>query len=320
MSAPNIPEKVKPGRTRIGWIGTGIMGAPMAGHLLGAGYELRTFNRTETKAGPLLRRGATWCPSPEDVAAESDVVFLIVSYPTDVRRVLLGDGNTDDGVFAHLRPGAIVVDMTTSSPTLARELAQTAAGRGIDFLDAPVSGGDLGARHGTLSIMVGGSHDALERIRPVLELMGKTIVHHGGSGSGQDAKMVNQILIAGNMIGLCEALLYAAKAGLDPEKMLTSVSTGAAGSWSLSHLAPRILRGDFAPGFLVEHFLKDMGIVLAEADRMGLALPGLALIRQLYTVVAANGMARDGTQSLWKALRILNGMDPNTAFSAETAV
>lgn len=283
---------------RIGWIGTGVMGRSMAGHLLAAGCELSVFNRTKSKADDLLARGASWCGGAAEVARRSDVVFTMLGYPDDVRQVVLGE----DGVLAGLPAGGIVVDCTTSSPSLAVEIHDAARARGVAALDAPVSGGDVGARNGALSIMVGGDAAAFERVRPLFDAMGKTVVLQGPPGSGQHAKMVNQILIAAGMIALCEGLLYARTSGLDPRRVLESVSGGAAGSWSLSNYGPRILRGDFAPGFYVEHFLKDLGIALDEANRMKLRLPGLALARQLYAALAEQGGARLGTHALIKVL------------------
>jgi len=283
---------------RLGWIGLGVMGGSMCTHLLRAGYPLTVHTRTRAKAAAQLAAGAAWADSPRAVALASDVVFTMVGFPRDVRDVVLGE----NGVLAGLRAGGILVDMTTSEPSLAVELAEAARAGGAWAVDAPVSGGDVGAREARLSIMVGGNADALAVVRPGLEALGRTIVHHGGPGSGQHAKLVNQILIASNMIGVCEGLLYAQRAGLDPERVLASVSGGAAGSWSLANLAPRMLAGDFAPGFYVEHFVKDMEIALREAERMKLALSGLALAKQLYERLVALGHARSGTQALVLAL------------------
>ena len=293
------------GKARIGWIGTGVMGRSMCGHLLAAGYPVVVYNRSADKAAPLVARGARLAGSPREVAEGSDVVISIVGYPADVREVTLGER----GSLGGCRPGMTLVDMTTSEPSLAREIAEAAAARGVHSIDAPVSGGDLGAREARLSIMVGGEASAVEALRPLFEVMGKTVVHQGPPGSGQHAKMANQILIAANMVGVCEALLYAHKSGLDASKLLQSVTVGAAGSWSLSNLAPKMLAGDFAPGFYVEHFLKDLGIALAESRRMDLALPGLALAEQLYRAVAARGLKRDGTQALIAALAALSAID-----------
>ena len=295
----------EPGTTRVGWIGTGVMGLSMCGHVLDAGYDVTVHNRTRDRAQPLLERGATWADTPGAVAAASDVVCSIVGYPGDVREVLLGD----DGALGGAAAGSVLVDLTTSEPSLAVEIAAAAAARGDASVDAPVSGGDVGARNATLSIMVGGDEEAVERVRPLFETFGKTIVRQGGPGAGQHTKMVNQTLIAGAMIGVCEALLYAYRAGLDLETVLSSVEPGAAGSWSLTNYAPRMLKGDFEPGFVVEHFVKDMGIALAEARRMNLSLPGLALVQQLYVVLMAQGQGRKGTQSLILALASLANVD-----------
>ncbi len=294
-----------PGRTRIAWIGTGVMGAAMCARMLRAGYAAAVFNRTRSKAEPLLAAGAHWAESPQAAAAASDVVFSIVGHPADVRQVILGP----NGALTGCRPGCILVDMTTSEPALAVKIAAAAADAGVCAIDAPVSGGDVGARDGTLSIMIGGDAAAVERLRPCWQTLGKTFVRHGGPGAGQHAKMANQILIAGNMIGVCEGLLYAYKAGLDLDAVLKSVAGGAAGSWSLSNLGPRIIANRFEPGFFVEHFVKDLGIALAEAKRMGLQLPGLALAQQLYLATAAHGYGRAGTHALQLALSQLSRVD-----------
>ncbi|MEN6405486.1 MAG: NAD(P)-dependent oxidoreductase [Thermoguttaceae bacterium] len=296
---------VVPGETRLGWIGVGVMGASMCGHLISAGFAVSVHNRTRSKAEPLLARGARWADSPKTVAQQSDVVFSIVGYPDDVRSVTLGP----DGVLAGARPGMIVVDMTTSRPSLAVEIAEAAACQGVVSLDAPVSGGDIGAREASLSIMIGGDRASAASLRPCWQAMGKTIVHQGGPGTGQHAKLVNQILIAGNMVGLCEALLYGYRSGLDLTTVIESVASGAAGSWSLSNLGPRIVANRFEPGFFVEHFIKDMGIALDEARRLGLCLPGLALANQLYVAVQSQGHGRDGTQALELALARMSGVD-----------
>ena len=287
---------------RIGWIGTGVMGASMCGHLLAAGHPVTLTTRTRGKAGALLDAGAVWADSPAAVAAASDVVFVMVGYPSDVEAVVLGP----DGALAALQPGAVLVDMTTSRPALAVEIAARASASGVAALDAPVSGGDVGARNGTLSIMVGGDADALVRVHPLLERMGSTIVHQGAAGTGQHTKLTNQIVVAGNLIAVCEALLYATRAGLDVESVLASISGGAASSWALTNLAPRIVAGDYAPGFFVDHFVKDMAIVLDEAARLQLVLPGLALVHQLAVELQAQGHGRDGTQSLILALEALS--------------
>ncbi|HXE80541.1 MAG TPA: NAD(P)-dependent oxidoreductase [Vicinamibacterales bacterium] len=283
---------------RVAWIGTGVMGLPMCGHLLAAGARVTVFNRTKSRAEPLLARGAVWADSPADAARDADVVFTMVGYPADVREVYFGA----KGVLAGVRAGTVLVDMTTTEPALAVEIARAAAEKGATALDAPVSGGDVGARNATLSIMVGGDAAALERVRPLLAAMGKTIVHEGPAGSGQHTKMCNQIVIAGTMIGVCESLLYARRAGLDLERMLQSIRGGAAGCWTLDNLAPRVLQDDFAPGFMIEHFVKDMGIALDEAARMQLPLPGLAVVRQLYLAAEAQGDGRAGTHALFRVL------------------
>lgn len=294
---------------RIGWIGTGVMGRSMAGHLLAAGHELTVFNRTREKASDLLSRGGRWAESPAAAARASEIVFTMVGYPHDVREVILGD----EGALAGMKSGDVIVDCTTSSPALAMEIAMAAKARGVTSLDAPVSGGDIGARNAALSIMVGGDAVAFERVRPLLEKLGKTIVLQGGPGSGQHTKMVNQILIAAGMVAVCEGIVYARTAGLDPQRVLESVSGGAAGSWSLANYGPRILKGDFAPGFYVEHFLKDMRIALDEADRMKLCLPGLAQAKQLYTMLAAMGGEKNGTHALIKVLEAMcNRPGPGT--------
>ncbi len=288
---------------RIGWIGTGVMGQSMVRQLLGAGYAVTVTTRTASKADALLGEGATWADNAHEIAATCDVVCTMLGYPTDVRSVFLGP----DGLFA-AEPCAttLAIDFTTSEPSLASGIHDAGKARGIAVLDAPVSGGDVGAQNGTLSIMVGGDRSAFDRAQPIFDVLGSTIVLQGEAGSGQHTKMVNQTLIATNMIGVCEALLYAERAGLNPKRVLESVKSGAAGSWSLSNLAPRILDGDFAPGFFVEHFIKDLGIALGEAERMQVALPGLALAKQLYEAVRAQGNARAGTQALYLALKRLN--------------
>lgn len=279
----------------IAWIGTGVMGASMASHLLAAGHRLRVFTRSKSRAQALLDRGARWTRSPAEAADGADLAVSIVGLPEDVEAVHLGDR----GTLAAPRPPRRVIDMTTSSPALAVRLAEVARTRGVGSLDAPVSGGDVGARQATLSIMVGGERGDFDAVKPVLARMGKTIVHQGPAGRGQHAKMVNQILIAGTMMGLCEGLRYAERAGLDAATVLESVAVGAAGSWSLQNLAPRILRGDFAPGFRIDHFLKDLRIALDEANRLGLDLPGLALARRLYEGALAQGLGDRGTQGLY---------------------
>jgi 3-hydroxyisobutyrate dehydrogenase len=297
--------EISPQQTRIGWIGTGVMGRSMCGHLLSAGYNVTLFTRTKSKASALLEKGARWADSPRDVAAASDVVISIVGLPDDVRSVLLGS----DGALAGCKPGNVLVDMTTSQPSLAVEIAERAAERGVTSIDAPVSGGDVGARNATLSIMIGGDAPTVAALEPIWKSVGSKWVLQGGPGAGQHTKMVNQTLIATGMIGVCEGLLYGYKAGLDLEKVLESVASGAAGSWSLSNYGPRIMANNFDPGFFVTHFLKDMRIALEEARRLRLALPGLALAEQFYQALSAQGHGNQGTHSLMLALSQLSGID-----------
>ena len=296
--------KAEPGKTRIGWIGTGVMGRWMCQHLLSKGYTATVYNRSRDKARPLLDAGAAWADSPREVAERADVVFAIVGFPKDVREVFLGE----HGALAGSKKGSVLIDMTTSEPSLAREIYDAAKKKGVASVDAPVSGGDVGAKNAALSIMVGGDADAALAVKPLLECMGKTIVHQGPAGAGQHTKMVNQVLIASNMIGVCEALLYGFKAGLDLKTVLQSVGGGAAASWSLNNLGPRIIDRNFEPGFFVEHFIKDMGIALDEARHMGIVLPGLALANQLYLAVKAQGYARKGTHALMLALEQLSNI------------
>ncbi len=300
-----------PSETTVAFIGTGVMGLPMAEHLLDAGYPLVAFNRTPSRARPLVDRGATLADSPGDAAAAAHFVVTMVGYPTDVENVYLGQG----GIVERAREGAVLVDMTTSSPTLAARIAKAAAARGVHALDAPVSGGDIGARNATLSIMAGGDADAFARVEPLLKVMGTNISLQGAAGAGQHTKMANQIAIAGSMLGTVESLIYAERAGLDPQSVLIAISSGAASSWSLNNLAPRILAGDFAPGFYVKHFVKDMSIALTMASDMKLDLPGLACAKRLYQHLELNGGANLGTQALWllyasDAARIRFGINP----------
>lgn len=296
---------ISPSKTRIGWIGTGVMGSSMCGHLLAKGFAATVYNRSKAKAEPLLAKGAAWADSPKAVAEQSDVIFAIVGFPSDVRCVMLGE----DGALAGCKEGNILVDMTTSEPSLAVEIYEEGQQQGVHSVDAPVSGGDVGAKEARLSIMIGGDQAVVQALQPCWEAMGKTMIHQGGAGAGQHTKMVNQILIASNMVGVCEALLYGFKAGLDLKVVLESVSTGAAGSWSLANLGPRIMNNNFDPGFFVEHFIKDMGIALDESKRMGLCMPGLALAHQLYISLKAQGHGRDGTHALELALARMAGID-----------
>lgn len=280
----------------IAFIGTGVMGRSMAGHLLKAGYSVNVYNRTKSKTDDLVAAGAVWCETPGAAANGADIVITIVGFPKDVEEVYLGEA----GILSNAKPGSLIIDMTTSSPTLAKKIAEAAKEKGIGCLDAPVSGGDLGAREARLSIMVGGSQADFDRALPLFEVMGKNIQLQGPAGSGQFTKMVNQIAIASGMLGITEAMAYAKKSGLDPFQVLKSIETGAAGSWSLSNLSPRALKGDFAPGFFVKHFIKDMRIAIESADEMGLALPGLKLAKSLYDKLAAAGGEDHGTQALLK--------------------
>ena len=277
----------------IGFIGLGIMGQSMAGHLLAGGFGLNVYNRTKSKADGLVSRGATWFDTPGEVAAHSDLVITIVGFPSDVEEVYLGP----QGIIAHAK-NAILVDMTTSSPSLARDIAQEAAKKGLGALDAPVSGGDVGARDAKLTIMVGGTQEVFDQALPVLRLMGTSIILQGGAGMGQHTKMCNQIVIASNIMGVAEGLAYAKKVGLDPSTVLQSIGGGAASGFQLNVLGTRMIAGDYAPGFYIEHFIKDLTIALAEAKKLDLDLPGLSQAKKLYDQMVAKGLGRDGTQGL----------------------
>lgn len=282
--------------TVIGFIGTGVMGKSMAGHLLDAGYQLTVYTRTKEKAADLLEKGAVWSATPREVARKADVIFTIVGYPSDVEEIYLGE----DGLIANGKQGSYLIDMTTSTPSLAKKIYEQAKEKGMNAIDAPVSGGDVGAREAKLAIMVGGDNEAFLKVEPLLNILGTNIVHQGVAGAGQHTKMCNQIAIASNMIGVSEAIIYAQKAGLDPETVLKSISTGAAGSWSLSNLAPRMINGNFEPGFYIKHFIKDMKIALDEAKRMDMEVPGLSLALSLYEQLAGKGEENSGTQALYK--------------------
>ena len=290
--------------TRVGWIGIGVMGRSMCGHLQKAGYPVSVYTRTREKAVELLAGGASWCATPGEVARCSDVIFTMVGFPSDVEQVYLAE----DGILAGLRAGSIVCDMTTSEPSLAERIYKEARVRSASSLDAPVSGGDVGAREAKLAIMVGGDKHAFEAVLPLFQRMGETIALMGGAGAGQHTKMANQIVISGNMIGMVEALLYTHKAGLGLDAMIDIVGKGAASSFSLNNLGRRIARGDFNPGFYIKHFVKDMGIALQEARRMNLALPGLALVNQFYLSAQALGLENLGTQGLYKVLANMNAI------------
>jgi len=281
---------------RIGFIGTGVMGRGMVKNLLKAGYSVSVYNRTKASAEELFPLGAKWMDSVAELAKQSDVVITIVGYPKDVEEVYLAEG----GLIANANPGTVLIDMTTSSPLLAKRIAQEGKAKGLEVLDAPVSGGDVGAQNGTLVIMVGGEEKVFQKVKPIFEAMGKNIILQGPAGAGQYTKMCNQIAIASNMMGVCEAIAYAKKAGLDPARVLDSIAGGAAGSWSLSNLGPRIIAGNFAPGFYVKHFIKDMKIAIESAEEMGLDTPGLKLAKSLYEQLAAQGEENSGTQALYK--------------------
>ncbi len=287
---------------RVGWIGTGVMGAPMCGHLLANGGPVIVYSRTKAKAQPLLEKGATWADSPRAIALQSDVIFTMVGFPHEVREAYFGAA----GLLTGVRTGTVLVDMTTTQPFLSREIAAAAGTKGAHAVDAPVSGGDVGARNATLSIMVGGEKEIVDALMPLFKTLGKRIVYQGGAGAGQHTKLCNQIVIAGTMIGVCESLLYGYKAGLNLGTMLESIRSGAAACWTLDNLAPRILDRNFDPGFFVDHFVKDMGIALEEANRMGLVMPGLALVHQLYVSVQAHGHGKSGTHALLLALEELS--------------
>jgi 3-hydroxyisobutyrate dehydrogenase len=289
---------IAPG-AKIGFVGTGVMGRSMAGHLLDAGYELRVHNRTPAKAAQLLERGAVWCDTSGEAADGASAVITMVGYPADVEQVYLGSG----GLIERAAPGTVLIDMTTSSPVLAARIASAADAAGIPALDAPVSGGDVGAREARLTIMVGGDAGAFAEVEPLLRVMGPNVVLQGGPGAGQHTKMSNQLAIAGCMLGVCEALAYAEGAGLDPTRVLASIGAGSAGSWSLANYAPRMLAGDFAPGFYVKHFIKDMRIALDSSRELGIDLPGLELALALYERLAERGSADMGTQALYLLYR-----------------
>lgn len=282
--------------TKIGFIGTGVMGKSMALHLIKAGYTVLVYSRTKEKAAQLISQGASWIHSPKELAKQANIVITMVGYPDDVKSIYLGE----EGLIENANPHTYLIDMTTSTPTLAKEIAERAKQKEIYAIDAPVSGGDIGAKSGKLSIMVGGEDTVYQAILPILQYMGENIVYQGVAGAGQHTKMANQIAIASNMIGVCEAIIYAEKAGLNSENVLKSITSGAAGSWSLSNLVPRMISGDFSPGFYIKHFIKDMTIALDEAEKMGMETPGLRLAREMYEKLAAEGEGESGTQALYK--------------------
>ncbi|MBA2940960.1 NAD(P)-dependent oxidoreductase [Paenibacillus sp. CGMCC 1.16610] len=289
---------LNPAQTVVGLVGTGVMGKSMAGHFMKAGYQVHLYNRTRSKAQDLVDQGAHWQDSPGQLAQQCDVIITMVGFPSDVEEIYLGE----NGILQNAKPGSYVIDMTTSSPKLAKQIENEARSRGLFSLDAPVSGGDVGAKEARLSIMVGGSRDAFDAVLPLFEKIGTNIVYQGEAGAGQHTKMCNQIAIASNMMGVVEALVYAEKSGLDPATVLKSIESGAAGSWSLSNLAPRMIAGNFAPGFYVKHFIKDMKIALQSAEEMNAKLPGLALAKSLYEQLAASGEEDSGTHALYKLI------------------
>ncbi len=283
-------------KQKVGFIGLGVMGQSMAKHILQAGYPLSIFTRTKEKAEELIHLGATWIESISELANECEIIITMIGYPKDVEEVYLGK----NGILSSAKPGTYVIDMTTSQPSLAKKIYEQANSKGIRSLDAPVSGGDIGAREARLAIMVGGDKEAFDHCLPLFEVMGQNIVYQGEAGSGQHTKMCNQIAIASGMIGVCEAISYAKKSGLNPANVLKSITTGAAGSWSLSNLAPRMLADDFEPGFFIKHFIKDMGIALDESKAMELDTPGLELAHELYEQLEKAGYKDKGTQALVK--------------------
>lgn len=283
-------------RPTVGFIGTGVMGASMAGHLIDAGYPLQVYTRTRAKAEALLERGAAWNDSPAELARGCTVIITIVGFPQDVEEVYFGE----EGIFSTLRPETTIIDMTTTSPALAKRIYEAARERGAHALDAPVSGGDRGAREATLSIMVGGDEPAFAAMLPIFGVLGKNIVRQGPAGAGQHTKLCNQIAIAAGMLGVCEALAYAEHAGLDPETVLRSIGSGAAASWSLSNLGPRMIARDFRPGFFVRHFVKDMSLAVESSQALGLDTPGLELALEMYRRLLDEGGGALGTQALFK--------------------
>ena len=289
---------------KIGWIGTGLMGNPMAKHLINAGYKLNVFNRSRQKAEELIEMGATWLDTPADIAADSEVIVTMIGFPKDVEEVYFGE----QGIFKKLKQGTILIDMTTTKPSLAVKISEEAANVGVEFIDAPVSGGQVGAINGTLSIMIGGKKEVVDAVIPLFEVFGKNMVYQGKAGAGQHTKMCNQVTIAGTMIGVCEGLIYGAKAGLDLNVMLAAISKGAAACWTLDILAPKIVNGDYSPGFSVDNLVKDLSIALEEAEAMQLSLPGLSLVKQLYMSLQEMGKGSLGTQSLYLVLeKMANG-------------
>lgn len=297
--------------TTIGWIGTGLMGNPMVKHLLNAGYKVNVHNRSKEKARNLIEMGCTWYDTPAGVAANSSVVVTIIGFPKDVEDCYFGQ----QGIFAGIQHGTVLIDMTTTKPSLAVKISEQADKAGASFIDAPVSGGQLGAINGTLSIMMGGKKEVVDTVIPLFEAFGKNMVYQGPAGSGQHTKMCNQIVIAGTMIGVCEGLIYGFKAGLNLDDLLASISKGAAGCWTLDVLAPKVVKADYAPGFSIDNFVKDLSIALEEAEAMRLSLPGLALAKQLYLSLQAMGKGGNGTQALYLVLQRLADIDTTAAVS-----
>lgn len=297
-----IQNKIESKEIQIGWVGTGVMGHAMCGHLIEAGFSVSVFTRTKSKADSLLQKGARWCETPKQLAQNAELIFTMVGFPRDVEEIYF----SKNGILQNAKSGSAVVDCTTSQPSLAQKIYDEALAKNIFALDAPVSGGDVGAKSATLSIMVGGDPRVFEILKPILKIFGKNIVHQGLAGSGQHTKMCNQIVIASTMIGMCEALIYGQKAGLEMTTVLQSIAKGAAGCWSLDNYAPRILRNDFEPGFFVEHFLKDLNIALQECEKMQINLPGLELAKRLYQKTQELGFGKKGTQALYLALKGLN--------------
>lgn len=289
----------------LGWIGTGVMGKSMCKHLLKAGHGLMVYNRTESKTAELVEMGAKFA-DPKTIAQNCGIVFLMVGYPRDVEEMAF---NMDYGVLNHMKSGSLLIDHTTSSPDLAERIFTAAKEKGISSWDAPVSGGDVGAREGKLVVMVGGPEEGFEKVKNIMNLYSKQVALMGSAGKGQHTKMTNQVILAGNMIGCCEGLLYAYKAGLDQNAIISLLGGGAASSFSLCNLGPRIVKGDFEPGFYVEHYVKDMEIALAECKKMGINLKGLALVHSLYKVMIEDGLEKKGTQGLYLALKKLNNIN-----------
>lgn len=289
---------------KIGWIGTGLMGLPMAKHLLQAGYKLNVYNRTKEKAQELLSLGATWYDAPAGIAANSEVIITMIGFPKDVEECYFGE----QGIFKQLKKGSVLIDMTTTKPSLAVKISEEAEKFGAEFIDAPVSGGQVGAINAALSIMIGGKKEVVDSALPLFQVFGKNMVYQGKAGAGQHTKMCNQITIAGTMIGVCEGLIYGAKAGLDLNTMLESISKGAAACWTLDVLAPKVVKSDYSPGFSVDNFVKDLTIALEESEAMQLSMPGLALVKQLYVSIQAMGKGASGTQALYLALQKLANM------------